>query len=224
MSSRRITGEEASQAQPVVWRHAPHKPCDGPAATAPRLYVDPSGARTVEDEPDCGEAPPLDEQLKRARETGYREGEAAACQAARAKMDAAIDQLGSAVRELAGYRGRLRRDAERDLVKLSVAIAWRILRREVHLDQEAVLGVVKAALERLDAREVCRVRLHPDDLALLNARMESLGLGRNVEMAADSSIGRGGAMVETSRGALDASIEGQLQEIERGLTDLLERQ
>jgi flagellar assembly protein FliH len=138
-------------------------------------------------------------------------------------MDAAINQLGAAVRELTGYRGRLRHDAERDLVKLSVAIARRILRREVHLDPEAVLGVVKAALERLDAHDVCRVRLHPDDLALLGARMESLGLGRNVELAADSSIGRGGAMVETSRGALDASVEGQLQEIERGLTDLLER-
>jgi len=222
MSSRRITGEDACHAPPLVWRHAPHKPCDDPAA-APRLYVDSPGPRTAGAEPDCGEAPPLDEQLKRAREAGYREGEAAATQAARARMDAAINQLGAAVRELTGYRGRLRHDAERDLVKLSVAIARRILRREVHLDPEAVLGVVKAALERLDAHDVCRVRLHPDDLALLGARMESLGLGRNVELAADSSIGRGGAMVETSRGALDASVEGQLQEIERGLTDLLER-
>ncbi|MCE5310506.1 MAG: hypothetical protein LLG20_22945 [Acidobacteriales bacterium] len=222
MSSRRVTGEEAGHAQPLVWRHARPKPCDGPAA-APRLYTDPSGTQMAGDEPDCAEGPSLDEQLKQAREAGYREGEVAATQAACARMDAAINQLGSAVRELTGYRGRLRRDAERDLVKLSVAIARRILRREVHLDPEAVLGVVKAALERLDARDVCRVRLHPDDLGLLGSRMESLGLGRNVELVADSSIGRGGAMVETSRGALDASVEGQLQEIERGLTDLLER-
>jgi flagellar assembly protein FliH len=179
--------------------------------------------RETEEREARDQGPSREEQLRQARETGYREGEAAATQAARSKLDAAVDHLGSSIRELAGYRGRLRKDAERDLVGLSLAIARRILRREVNLDPEAVLGIVKAALEKLDAREVYRVRLHPEDVGLLGRHMEPVGLGRNVELAADPSISRGGAVVETTRGALDATIEGQLQEIERGLADWTER-
>ncbi len=223
MSSRRVTGEAVDQAQPLTWRHVPLRHVDNAPAAMPRLYADESGTRTLDDEDEREKGPSVEEQVRQAREAGYREGEAAAAQAARARMDGAIDQLGNAVREIGGYRARLRHDAERDLVGLSMAIARRILRREVSLDPEAVLGVVKAALEKLDARQVCRIRLHPDDVGLLGRRMESVGLGRNVELAADSSIGRGGAVVETTHGALDATIEGQLQEIERGLADWMDR-
>ena len=222
MSSRRITGEAAEQAQPFTWRNVPVR-SGGKPPGAPRLYVDASGTHEMEEQEARDQGPSHEEQLRQAREAGYREGEAAATQAARSKLDAAVDQLGSSIRELAGYRGRLRKDAERDLVGLSFAITRRVLRREVSLDPEAVLGIVKAALEKLDAREVYRVRLNPEDVALLGRRMEAVGLGRNVELAADSSIGRGGAVVETRRGALDATIEGQLQEIERGLADWTER-
>jgi flagellar assembly protein FliH len=223
MSSRRITGESGGQARPLDWRYIPLRSHDNSSGAAPRLYADPSGTHSLEQEDEAARGPSLEEQLKQARELGYREGQAAAAEAARAATDAAISQLGSAIRELAGYRGRLRRDAERDLVGLSIAITRRILRREVNLDPEALLGVVKAALEKLDAREVCRIRLHPDDVGLLGRRMESVGLGRNVELVADSSIARGGVVVETTRGALDATLEGQLQEIERGLADWMER-
>jgi flagellar assembly protein FliH len=223
MSSKRITGDAVEQAQPLNWRRVHLSHTGDTPGTTPRLYTDEAGTHMLEEREERAEGPSHEEQLRQARETGYREGEAAAAQAARARLDAAVDQLGAAVRELAGYRGRLRREAERDLVGLSIAIAQRILRREVSLDPETVLGVAKAALEKLDAREVCRVRLHPDDVGLLGRRMESIGLGRNVELAADSSITRGGAVVETTRGALDATMEGQLQEIERGLADWMDR-
>ena len=222
MSSKRLTGEAAEQARPLTWRHVPVRSSGNPPG-APRLYIDASGTHEMDEQEGRDQEPSREEQLRQARETGYREGEAAATQAARSKLDAAVDQLGSSIRELAGYRGRLRKDAERDLVGLSLAIARRILRREVSLDPEAVLGIVKAALQKLDAREVYRVRLHPEDVVLLGRRMEPVGLGRNVELVADSSIERGGAVVETTRGALDATIGGQLQEIERGLADWMER-
>ena len=222
MSSKRISGEAAQKAQPVVWRYVRTPAVDGLAAALPRLYGDPGRARDDGHEEE-EKGPPLEEQLRLARERGYREGEAAASEAARARLDAAVSQLASAIGELAGYRSRLRRDAERDLVGLAMAIARRILRREVTIDPEAVLGVVKAALERMDAREVYRIRLHPDEVGLLGRRMESVGLGRNVELAADPAVGRGGAILETAHGAVDATIEGQLQEIERGFADWMER-
>jgi flagellar biosynthesis/type III secretory pathway protein FliH len=45
-----------------------------------------------------------------------------------------------------------------------------------------------------------------------------------VEVIADSSHELGSVIFETTRGNLDASVNSQLQEIERGLTDRLRKQ
>ena len=47
------------------------------------------------------------------------------------------------------------------MVQLSLAIARRMLRRELAVDPDALHGLVLAALEKLQAQEICRVRVHP---------------------------------------------------------------
>ena len=64
---------------------------------------------------------------------------------------------------------RIRRESEEELVELSIAIARRILHRELTLDPEAVRGLVKAALDRIGSRELSRVRVHPAHGALTAA-------------------------------------------------------
>jgi flagellar assembly protein FliH len=50
-----------------------------------------------------------------------------------------------------------------------------------------------------------------------------MGLPRVVEVMADPGLPRGTAILDSSRGALDASVETQLAEIERGFADLVRR-
>jgi flagellar assembly protein FliH len=128
------------------------------------------------------------------------------------------------VAELASLRQRLRRETEEDLVRLAVAIARRILRREISTDPEAILGLVKAAFDRIDAREVIRLRAHPEDARTLEASFADLGLPERIEVIADKKLERGALLIETERGELDASVETQLEEIERGFADLIRRQ
>jgi flagellar assembly protein FliH len=51
--------------------------------------------------------------------------------------------------------------------------------------------------------------------------MAAVSTLRNIELVPDASLERGAAIFETTRGNLDASIETQLREIERGFTDLV---
>jgi flagellar assembly protein FliH len=53
--------------------------------------------------------------------------------------------------------------------------------------------------------------------------LEKMGLPRRVEVVGDPSLARGAAILESSRGALDVSVETQLEEIERGFADLVRR-
>ena len=159
----------------------------------------------------------------KARQAGYREGEAAAIQTLETPLREALDRLAGHIGEMAGLRQRLRHESEEDIVKLAVAISRRVLRREITADPGAILGIVKAALENVDAREVFRIRVHPDDVPLLQSSLASQALPDKIEVVADRDLERGGLIIDTRRGSLDASVETQLAEIERGFTDLVRR-
>jgi flagellar assembly protein FliH len=156
-------------------------------------------------------------RIQEARQAGYAEGEAAG----RRQVAPLIEQLARTLDALAALRPRLRKEAESDLVRLAMAIARRILRRELGVDPEAIQGLVQVALERLQGQEGCRVRVHPSFEPVLRAALSRLAAGSAIEVVPDAGREPGDVIFETSRGDLDASVETQLEEIERGLTDRL---
>ncbi len=217
MSSKLIRGAESEAAQPFLWR--PLK------AGQPRVEETVSQEALAALERRVAE---LQQEAKRreqeAFEAGYRKGAAEGQQQAAAQLKPVLEGFAATIRELQQLRGRMRRQAERDVVQLSVAIARRILHRELTVDPGALLGIVKAALERLEIQEVDRLRVHPADLELVRRFLEQAGLAERIELVGDARLGRGGAVLETVQGQLDASLETQLEEIQRGLLDRLRRQ
>jgi flagellar assembly protein FliH len=164
------------------------------------------------------------QKVREAHAAGVREGEASGRSRATAEVQPVIERLGRAIQDLAALRPRLRRQAEADTLQLALAIARRVLRREVGLDPEALHGLVLAALEKVEAREISRVRLHPSQTAAVSGWLRQAAAGHTIEVLADPACEPGAAVFETERGDLDASIDMQLQEIERGLADCLGRQ
>jgi flagellar biosynthesis/type III secretory pathway protein FliH len=75
----------------------------------------------------------------------------------------------------------------------------------------------------LQSREINRVRVHPSLEALVRKLLEQTGAPKNLVLAADANLKPSEVFFETSQGILDASVETQLREIERGLIDKLER-
>lgn len=164
--------------------------------------------------------PPIDvDQIRRlAFEEGFTEGEKSGEEKARTRFEQAIASFSGTVRELALLKPGLRREAERELVELSFAIARRVLRRELNADPSAVLGIIRACLEEFEQAEMKQLRVNPADFHAVKAYWDSHPLP-NVELVSDPGVGPGGAVFETQQGCLDASIDTQLQEIEYGLAD-----
>src|SRR5689334_15724243 len=81
-------------------------------------------------------------RLQEARSAGFQEGLASAKVAAAAEIKQLQEQVAQTVARLAELRPRLRRQAEADVVKLALAIARRILHRELAVDGEAMRGLV----------------------------------------------------------------------------------
>jgi flagellar assembly protein FliH len=99
-----------------------------------------------------------------------------------------------------------------------------VLRREIALDPEALHGLILGALQKLHGQEITRVKVHPSQASALTACLRQNLDAEKVEVIADPSREVGAVIFETPRGNLDAGVESQLQEIERGLADRLRKQ
>lgn len=161
-------------------------------------------------------------KARRAYESGLREGE----EAARRKLDAENRELLTRLAASAAQIGEARADAirraEGDVVRLAVQIARRALHRELESNPAVLDGLVHAALEKLRSEEIHRLRVHPSHQETARKSLDETARGASIEIVADPSLPLGGAVFEIARGALDASIESQLAEIERGVMDQIE--
>jgi flagellar assembly protein FliH len=115
----------------------------------------------------------------------------------------------------------MREEALHDLVRMATLIAARVIHREVAIDPDALAGLVRASFSKLQAREISRVRMHPGLEVLLRKCLAQSGAPKNLVLAPDPTLNPGELFFDTSQGLLDASVDTQLREIERGLADKL---
>jgi len=142
-----------------------------------------------------------------ARAAGHAEG----LEAARAE---ATRIIAAAHAEAA----RVRADAARDLARLAVHVAEKVLAREVAMAPDAVVAVAEQAIALARGGRTLVVRAHPDDVAALDAaRVRLLDGVREIELCADAAVARGGCVVESEAGVVDARLEVQLAALERAL-------
>jgi flagellar assembly protein FliH len=205
--------------EPVTWRRVPSldgSPLEASAFSAAGYTPAPSGPA-----PQPGS--PLEQHLQGAYQRGFQDGQGAARKELGGELDAMAVRLARTIEEVSGMRQRFRHEAEEEVIALAVAVARRILHRELTVAPEALVGLLKAALEKIEAREVHRVHVRPEDVPLVQQHLDQMGLPQRVELIADPALERGAIILDSSRGALDASVETQLAEIERGFADLVRR-
>jgi flagellar assembly protein FliH len=221
---------DSIEVEPVSWDPLPGT---APVVNSPVTPFPHVGAGAVETHPHESALEGLERKIhalerqvetasKEALQQGIQQGEAEGRKKALAQLDAELQRLAHAVADMAGLRHNIRREAEEELVHLALAIARRILHRELSVDPDALIGLVKAALGKIELRDTYRVRTHPEHAATVTRCLTQIGAPQKIEVVADPSLEKGSVIFETGRGSLDASVDTQLVEIQRGLTDLIE--
>lgn len=158
--------------------------------------------------------------VEQARQQGYAQGEAAAREQASREMAVLEQRVARTVEECASLRPRLRRQVEQQAVELALAIARRILYRQIQMDPEALTGLVRAAMDKVGARDVTQIRVTPAQVRAIQSVLASLGTPHAVQVIPDPSLEWGSLIIGTQSGELDVSVQTQLDEIERGFADL----
>jgi flagellar assembly protein FliH len=162
---------------------------------------------------------------REAQEQGKQAALAAGEKAAQAKLDQQLKTLLPALRQaiqsLHEARHAWLRSWEGNVIRLAVAIAARVIRREIADAPEITLDLVRESLELAAGSGTVKILLAPADHAALAPQVEQLAqeIARlaPAEIVADASVAAGGCRVLTEFGEIDQRIASQLSRIEQEL-------
>jgi len=177
-----------------------------------------SGAATAMPSLSVGPAPVSSAQLE--QETfakGFAQGQQAAAAAAQQETAALAKKLAATLDDLMRVRNEMIRHTEKQMVQLALAVARRVVHREVAVDPTAMLTMMRVVLERVSDAARVSVRLNPADHQAVTAALADSPTSDQVAVTADPRVPRGGCKVESEYGDIDAGVDAQIQEIARAL-------
>jgi flagellar assembly protein FliH len=179
-------------------------------------------------EPSAVVAPPADAasavmaQLAQAqqeadalREAAIAEGFAAGRAEALAALAPALAAVSQAAADVANHQSEMADALERRAVELGLSLAQKILAGALEVEPERVVESVRGALRGIVERERIIVLVSPEDLELVRDAMEdvraALGGIEHCEVQAERRVARGGCIVRTAVGDVDARVETKLE-------------
>jgi flagellar assembly protein FliH len=148
----------------------------------------------------------------RAVEDGRSEGIRLGREEASAELAPAVAALEQALAEARAVRDAMLEQAEARAAEFAVTIAEKIVAGALEVEPERVVDVVRGALRGVLDSDRIVVSVHPDDVELVRAA----GLGSpeaHVEVHPERRVARGGALLRTAVGEVDAQIERKLDAV-----------
>ena len=150
-------------------------------------------------------------RVAEARQHGWDEAQ----KKAQDELGLATQALRSAAAECQGAARAGRELAEEEIVTLAIAVAGKVLRREVSTDGDFVARLVRRCLRLIVRRSHVHLRVHPRDypriLPLQDSLAQDAGAGHEILIHEDRRVDRGGCIVETPDFVIDGTLRSQLR-------------
>ena len=170
--------------------------------------------RAAEEPPKVDAAAQLAAHLNASRKVGYQDGYRDGLVALDGFKQSFAGQtaakIGALVQSLADELGGLQQDMARTLAVAATHLARQIVRSELATSPALVAQVAQEAIDTLllSAKHIT-LRVHPDDHPLVALGAGDVLAARGARLLADAAISRGGVLVESDIGVVDASLEAR---------------
>jgi flagellar assembly protein FliH len=165
--------------------------------------------------------PPLSDRVVAADRDGYArgfaEGQRLGEHAASGQAQEVVGRLVSTIESVIALRGQVLRKAEHDLVKLALAMAERVLRRQVEAERDLLVVMARAAIDRLGENVTATIHLNPEDYAAATDGRAPTDDTSNVQVVADPQVPPGGCLVRSPFGVIDAGLDTQVRELSEAM-------
>lgn len=156
-----------------------------------------------------------------ARKRGYNQARDAARKEALDGIETTLKILDAGAAEVKALRKNFLIEANSGMADVIAAAAERILKGSITIDEGLVMRTLQEASTALVSADRISLRIHPEDLLTVESRKDEIyslikGL-TELDLHVDTGVARGGLIIETSFGRVDARLESQIAELLRSV-------
>jgi flagellar biosynthesis/type III secretory pathway protein FliH len=172
------------------------------------------------DAEEVDEAEKLAELEKEAYRKGFEQGQRDGFAIEEKQMADKARRLENLLTELGGLKAQIVSKTEKELLELAIGIAKCVVNAEVKIDPKVIERTVRAASTLVVDRSRIRIVINPDDMEAVKGLLPELATttkGAKLKIAEDPTIERGGCILETGFGRINATIESQLAALQKEL-------
>lgn len=152
---------------------------------------------------------------------GYEEGRLQAEETLRSKIEEMMAEASSVLEQAYLEKERIIQEAEPFLVELSCAIAEKIIDKQLDLEPDYTMDLIKQSLSRKREQGILTLCVSPSQFAFVQAAREELSLvidsQAELQILPDPTVQDRGCVIRSSFGSVDARIDTQLTEIKKEL-------
>lgn len=146
---------------------------------------------------------------------------ATALRTAKADVDRLVAALRAGLADFEEQKRSLIASAESELIDLALAVARRVCKTTAAASGDAARANARALLDMVQHSGDLTLHFHPEDFALIEQAGTPLvadaALHHHVKVTSDPAVERGGCVLHTQTGTIDAGITAQLERIAAAL-------
>ncbi|MDX9791843.1 MAG: FliH/SctL family protein [Candidatus Kapaibacterium sp.] len=113
---------------------------------------------------------------------------------------------------------------EKAVIPVAITIAKYLIRQEITQNPDIVIEQLNKAMSKIDDENIFKISVHPDDFnTIQDIKGSKIGDKYKIdkiEIAPDENISRGGCILHTDAGIIDATIEAQLEKFSQNLSEI----
>jgi flagellar assembly protein FliH len=166
----------------------------------------------------------MDEQLKEGYGDGFRKGQEAGFKEGNLEAQRLTDRLHTIIERMMDKRQEILAETEQQIVDLVLLMTRKIVKVISENQRNIVVSNVVQALRKVKGRGDVTIRVNLNDVAMTTQHVKDFLAAaenvKNITVVEDSSVDRGGCLIETDFGSIDAKIVSQLNEIEQRILEV----
>lgn len=159
-----------------------------------------------------------------AHQDGYKEGHEQGFMEGQNEVNRLVERVHKIVESVMVRREEILCETEQQIVELVLLMTRKVVKIISENQKTVVLSNVLAALKKIRTRGNITLRVNTEDLKLTTAHVDEfikrIENVNGISVIEDSSVDRGGCIVETDFGAIDARISSQLAELENKIMEI----
>lgn len=159
-----------------------------------------------------------------AKQDGFKQGHDDGYSAGESEIERLVERLRKMVEALMLRREEILKETEQQIVELVILMTRKVVKIISETQKTAIMSNVLAALKKVKSRGNVILHVNLEDLKLASAnadefikRVENI---QGITVVEDSTVEKGGCVVETDFGAVDARISSQLSELEEKIMEI----